>query len=116
MSAATVNHTTLQKAFLEMMSATVPGEAMAARDAVLRLARCDPHELTAWVVSARKRSVHDVQKMARDVWHWFMWGDYRDLSKDEEDFVRTMMDAESPSIQQVWRLETFFARTEEENV
>jgi hypothetical protein len=115
MSTATVNHTALQKAFLLMMSATVPGEAMAARDAVLHLARCGPHELAARVVSTRRRSAQDVQKMARDVWHWFMWGNYRDLSKDEEDFVHAMMDEGNPSIQQIWRLETLLARSEEGN-
>jgi predicted component of type VI protein secretion system len=115
MSTATVNHAALQKAFLLLMSATVPGEAMAARDAVLRLTRSDPRDLAVWFT--RSPLASDVKRMAEKAWNWFMWNDYRDLSNEEEAFVQSMLEEDNPTIQQAWRMESLFARTkEEENV
>jgi hypothetical protein len=37
----------LHKAFVLMLSASIPGEVMAARDTVMRLSRAGPHELAA---------------------------------------------------------------------
>jgi hypothetical protein len=88
---------------------------MAARDVVLRLAQCGPHELARTLLRRVKREPEDVRKMAQRVWHWFMWGDGLGLSEDEEDFVRQMMEESSPSFRQIQRLETLFARVEEEN-
>jgi hypothetical protein len=38
-----------------------------------------------------------VREMAKRVWTWFMWGDGRDLSDDEQDFIREMMETHEAS-------------------
>jgi hypothetical protein len=118
MSAAAVNHTMLQKAFLLMMCTPVAAEAMAARDAVLRLARCGPHELAASLIAPVRESTRSME-MAEQILGWSKIINY--LSPRERLFVEQMSASRAPSSGDVAWLEKIYARIfegeeEEENV
>jgi len=91
----------LQKAFFLMMCATVPGEALAARDAVLRIAGCTPYEFTRAITTSRMPP----RDMARRVWR-----DAPHLSEDDQDFLLATMDGETLSARDYARLEKLYAK------
>jgi hypothetical protein len=108
----------LQKSFLVMLCATIPGEVVAARNTVLRLSRTDPHDLVAAFTAKTKRPTYDipVRKMAKLIWEWMLWGDGTELDDAEQEFVREMMDAHNPTMAQIAHLEALYRRSEERNV
>ena len=108
----------LQKSFLVLLCATIPGEVVAARDTVLRLAQTDPYELVSAFTVKTKRPTYDipVRKMAKLVWEWMLWGDGTELDDDEQQFVREMMDAHNPTLAQISQLEALYRKSEERNV
>jgi hypothetical protein len=113
--------TTLRKTLLVMLRATIAGEAMNARDAVLRIAKdagYGPHELTdalvAVVQGAPKQARSGHEEMShRDAaaycWDWFEAGGR--LSEKEQKFVRDMMQWRKPSEKQLEWLKAIYART-----
>src|SRR5215471_13901753 len=97
-----------------MLASTIPGEAMAAREAFLRLAhseRFGPHELAdalcegARTISPDKLSTN---QMAQRCWDWFEENKY--LSEKEQKFVRDMMVWHHPSEKQIAWLTTIYER------
>jgi hypothetical protein len=106
----------LQKSFLVLLCATIPGEVVAARDTVLRLAQTDPYELVAAFTARRPTYDIPVRKMAKLVWEWMLWGDGTELDDAEQEFVREMMDAHNPTMAQIAHLEALYRRSEECNV
>jgi hypothetical protein len=109
MSAMAVNNSALlQKAFLMMMCATIPGEVRAARDAVLRIAGCSPHELS---VSAAVRQNARVMEMAEQILGWEEITPQ--LTPGERVFVKEMRPGSASTSDIAW-LEKIYARVFEE--
>src|SRR5262245_31240685 len=108
----------LRKTFLLLLRSTVVGEAMAARDALLRIARaggCGPHELVDALVAGTSRTKGkkngaelDHQEMARRCWDLFEMG--QRLSEKEQQFVQDMIDWRYPSEKQLAWLKKIYAR------
>jgi hypothetical protein len=109
----------MHKAFLLMLSATSPGEIVAARDALVRLAQTknyDVHSL-ARTLDLNKSRAPGAQKlttrqMATHCWEEFEAGNAT-LSEKEQKFVREMMHWRKPTEKQVDWLEGIYERVEE---
>jgi|SRR5262249_11497623 len=103
----------LQKAFLLMMRSTVPGETMAARDAVARLAQSEGRDVFALAIAlvdglAASQEKPSTRDMAQRCWAMFLDGDH--LSEKERKFVQDMIGWRSPSEKQTAWLATIYAR------
>jgi hypothetical protein len=111
----------LRKTFLLMLRSSVSGEAIAARDALLRIAEAEgygPHELADALVAgtngAPKRAQQngeelDHREMAERCWDWFEAGVR--LSEKEQKFIEDMMGWRKPSEKQLKWLKDIYART-----
>jgi hypothetical protein len=105
----------LRKAFLLLMRSSVPGEVIAARDGMLRLAEtenCGPYELAdALTIGAGRIQDKDnlsPQDIARRCWDFHEAGGW--LSEKEQKFVREMMHWTRRSEKQIAWLESIYAR------
>jgi hypothetical protein len=107
----------LQKALLLMLRASIPGEVVAARDSVLRLARMGPHELTsALLIGVNSRAGHGEitsQEMASRCvdWHLRNGG----LSEKEAKFVNEMTNWRKPTEKQTDWLKSIYERMSKAN-
>jgi hypothetical protein len=112
--------TKLRKTLLVMLRASIDGEAMNARDAVLRIAKeagYGPHELTDALVAAvqsapkQARSGHEEmshREAAAYCWDWFEAGGR--LSEKEQKSVQDMMGWRKPTEKQLKWLKDIFRR------
>jgi hypothetical protein len=107
MLAAAADTNKLQKAFLLMMCATLPGEMVAARDAVLRIAGCGPYELA---VRRPQPSVVGLRtmEMSNQILGWD--GITPQLTPTERRFIKGMTTERHPPPDRVEWLERIFAR------
>jgi hypothetical protein len=109
----------VRKTFLLMLSATSPGEIVAARDALVRLAQTkkyDVHSL-ARALDLNKSRAPGAEKpttreMATHCWEEFDSGNAT-LSEKEQKFVREMMHWRKPTEKQVEWLESIYERIEQ---
>jgi len=103
----------LQKAFLLMMRSTIPGETVAARDAVMRLAQFEGRDAYALAIALvdgleAKEEKPSTREMAQRCWAMFLDGAY--LSEKEQKFVGDMINWRKPSEKQTAWLGTIYAR------
>jgi hypothetical protein len=109
----------MHKAFLLMLSATSPGEIVAARDALVRLAQArkqDVHSLARALGLDRapngdaspKEDDRDHAEMARFCWAVFEQG--ARLSEKEQKFVNDMIGWRRPSQKQIDWLTSIYER------
>jgi hypothetical protein len=108
----------LRKTFLLMLRSSVSGEAIAARDALLRIAEAEgygPHELTDALIvgtqSVPKRTNGEEpgsREMAQRCWDCFEAG--ARLSEKEQKFIRDMINWRKPSEKQLKWLKDIFER------
>jgi hypothetical protein len=100
----------LQKAFLLMMRSTIPGETMAARDAVLRLAERDAFALAIALVDGivASREKPAARDMAQRCWAMHLNGAL--LSEKERKFVSDMLTWGKPSEKQLDWLSKIYDR------
>jgi hypothetical protein len=100
----------LHKMLLLLLCSNTPGEVMAARDALLRVAGIGPHEFAASLLNknetVRYEPSHDHQKMAGEILNWYDGGGY--LRPNEVGFVTDMLDWEFPSDKQLAWLEKIY--------
>ncbi len=108
----------LHKAFLLMLSATSPGEIVAARDAMVRLAKIekyDVHQLASSLILNRKPNGSappdpdegSTREMATFCWYG---RDCAHLSEKERKFIEDMMSWRKPSEKQIDWLKSIYAR------
>src|SRR5262249_1396418 len=108
----------LRKTFLLMLRTTVAGEAIAARDALLRITTGEgygPYELTDALIAgthkvnaAKAACELNPNEMAQRGWDLFDAGAW--LSEKEQGFVRDMIGWRKPSEKQVAWLKNIYAR------
>ena len=109
----------LRKKFLLLLRSTVVGEAMAARDALLRICKAEgygPHELTDALIAGTKEingangGEVSSREMAQRCLDCFEAGLIR-LSDKEQKFVRDMIGWRGPSEKQLDWLKAIYERT-----
>jgi hypothetical protein len=111
----------LRKAFVLMLGSNKPGEIVAARDAVLRLAQnewCGLHELAAALIVGLKKvqgaGAREQQEcashveMAESILDWVECGGH--LSEREHEFVESMVEWHSPTERQMAWLQKIYRR------
>jgi hypothetical protein len=110
----------LRKTFLLMLRSSVSGEALAARDAMLRIAGdagYGPHELTDALIAIMQGAPKqtrtngedlDHREMSARCWDWFEAGGH--LSEKEQNFIHDMRDWRKPSEKQLKWLQNIFER------
>jgi hypothetical protein len=103
----------LHKALLVMFSATAPGEVSAARDAVLRLAAAEKHDVHSLAALVLSRKPQTGEKPGHRVMaeHCLeMFGRGMRLSEKELKFVTDMAGWHRPSQKQIDWLESIYTR------
>lgn len=97
------------KTFLLLMCATEPGEAIAARDALLRLSGLNPHELALTMFKKLpKNKLTNQQKASQILYAYSLKEIY--LSERELAFIRDMLVWSNPSERQLEWLEKIYTR------
>lgn len=108
----------LHKTLLLLLCSTIPGEVVAARDALLRLAGIGPHELAARLLKERPKEKPkwqappppEHQRMAQEILAWQVEGGR--LSAAEQGFITDMLDWKRPTEKQMAWLEKIYQRVQ----